>query len=102
METKMTIENDKGKVVVMKDAKSLGQLDFILVDGVMVIDHTRSFEKGIGVGKSLVVAAIEYAKKHNLKINPVCSYAYSVMVRNDEYKNLMTDSAEEGVSCKIW
>lgn len=102
MDTKLTIENDKGRVLATTDDQQAGYLDFTLVDGVMVIERTVSKVSGKYVGKNLVLEAINYARKHKLKVNPVCAYAYSVMVRDENFKRLMTDTAGEGVSCQIW
>ena len=47
---------------------------------VISIDHTEVDEalKGEGVGYKLVDASVEYARTHNLKIKPLCSFVASV------------------------
>ncbi|MBK0369032.1 GNAT family N-acetyltransferase [Flavobacterium agrisoli] len=42
-----------------------------------IIDHTEVKESfnGQGVGKKLVIAAVEFAKSNNLKIIPLCPFA---------------------------
>ena len=82
-------------------SKTTGRLDFKIQDNVMVIEHTRAFEKGKGVGRKLVVAAIEYAKDKGMKINPVCSFAYELMQKDVKYHELLVDEAGESLSCSL-
>jgi predicted GNAT family acetyltransferase len=90
-----------GKVSCLEDDREIGRLDFKIQDNVMVIEHTRAFEKGKGVGRKLVVAAIEYAKDKGMKINPVCSFAYELMQRDEKYHELLVDEAGESLSCSL-
>lgn len=56
-----------------------------------IIDHTEvnpAFE-GKGIGKKLVMAAVEYARANVLKILPLCPFAKSVFERTTEIKDVM-------------
>ena len=44
---------------------------------------------GRGIAKSLVKEVIEQARKRNVKIVPVCSYAQKMMTSSDEYKDVL-------------
>lgn len=57
----------------------------------MIIDHTEVTEvhKGEGIGTHLVAEAASYAREHQMKILPLCSFARSVMKHNKEYEDLL-------------
>ena len=57
----------------------------------MIIDHTRVFEgfEGQGIARQLVMAAIDFARQHGRTIVPVCSYARKVLMRTDEYMDIL-------------
>ena len=59
--------------------------------GRMIIDHTVVEEelKGQNAGKQLVAAAVDYARKNNLKILPLCPFARSVFQRVKEYGDVL-------------
>jgi len=59
--------------------------DALYIDSTFVPEEYR----GRGLGDTLTMAAIEYAKKNNLKIVPVCSYAKLFFKRHLEYENLL-------------
>lgn len=56
----------------------------------IIIEHTEVSEvlKGKNVGKQLVAAAVEYARKNNLKIIPLCPFTLSVFKRVKEYEDV--------------
>ena len=57
----------------------------------IIIDHTRVFEgfEGRGIARQMVLAAVDFARAHNRKITPVCSYAQAFLTRTDEYKDIL-------------
>lgn len=62
-----------------------------LVDGVMDVTHTEVPPplQGRGIAAALVAAAVEYARTHRLKINPVCTYARVWLKRHPELHDLL-------------
>jgi len=57
-----------------------------------IIDHTEVNEafNGQGVGKKMVLAAVDFARKNNLKILPLCPFAKSVFLKQaDEFKDVL-------------
>lgn len=55
------------------------------------IDHTEVDESlgGKGVGKLLLEATVDFARKNSMTITPICSYAKHVMDKNLEaYKDV--------------
>ena len=57
----------------------------------LIIEHTEVSEalKGKNAGKQLVAAAVEFARKNNLKILPLCPFARSVFDRVKEYSDVL-------------
>ena len=98
---KTEINVSTGKIQAYEDSHEVGNLEFELQNAVMTITHTHAYQKGMGIGNVLMVAAIEYATENHLKIRPVCSYAYAMMVKNPDYSKLLTDDAGEGISCRL-
>jgi len=56
----------------------------------MIIDHTEVAEihKGEGIGKQLVLEAIKYARLHQMKIQPLCSFARSILKHSKKYEDI--------------
>ena len=57
----------------------------------ILIDHTRVFDgfEGKGIARQMVLAAVDFARAHNRRIIPVCSYAQAFLTRTDEYKDIL-------------
>ncbi|WP_101773831.1 GNAT family N-acetyltransferase [Peptostreptococcus faecalis] len=90
--------------IIHKNGEKIGQ--FIAMDGdnrmgevfyswtekdKFTISHTgvRDEFAGLGVGKKLVMAAVEYARKNNLKIKPLCPFAAKIFKENKELDDLV-------------
>ncbi|MBM6992735.1 MAG: N-acetyltransferase [Prevotella sp.] len=95
------IKVNEGRVEAFEGNEEVGRLEFTLENSVMKIEHTMSYQEGKGIGRKLVMEAAEYAKDNGLKIKPVCSFAHAVLRRNEAYQNLLTEDADEGVSCRL-
>jgi predicted GNAT family acetyltransferase len=61
-------------------------------EGKMIIKHTTVHKefKGKGIGKELVMAAVDYARSNNIKITPLCPYAKSVFDKTEEIKDVLS------------
>ncbi len=57
----------------------------------IIVDHTEVSDalKGKGAGKKLVEAGVNFARKNNLKILPLCPFARSVFDRVKEYGDVL-------------
>lgn len=76
-----------GKFFYEQDGKELALMTYHRgADNKIIIDHTEVDEslKGQGVGKLLVEAAVEVARKEGAKILPVCPFAKAVLERGKE------------------
>jgi predicted GNAT family acetyltransferase len=58
----------------------------------IIIDHTDVSDalRGKGAGKQLVSAAVDYARKNNIKILPLCPFAKSVFEKVKEFQDVLS------------
>lgn len=103
MNTTLTTQGKEGKVIAQEGSEQVGELNFLLDNGVVVITHTRAFDghEGKGVAKMLVNATIDYARENGLKLRPICSYAYTYMMRHPEHAALLDKRTGEGIACGL-
>lgn len=78
--TKIEKEDDgkKGRFILYSDEKVAGELAFIWAgEGKFIIDHTEVDQaySGKGFGKKLVAEAVDYARKKDIRILPLCPFA---------------------------
>ncbi|WP_316634658.1 GNAT family N-acetyltransferase [uncultured Flavobacterium sp.] len=81
MEIQQINDGRKGYFEAVEDNKQAGKMTYTWAgDTKFIIDHTEVNPdfNGKGVGKKLVMAAVEYARTNNLKIIPLCPFAKSV------------------------
>lgn len=85
----MQIEHEpgghKGRFVIKEDGRELGEMTYTKAgEQKIIIDHTEAFpgSEGRGVGRKLVMAGVEYAREHGLRIIPLCPFAQTVFDRN--------------------
>jgi uncharacterized protein len=58
----------------------------------IVIDHTAVSKelKGRGIGRSLVEAAVKFARGKNLLIKPTCPFVKKVLESSEDYEDVLT------------
>ena len=82
----------KGYFEAIEDGKEAGKMTYTWAgDSKFIIDHTEVNEgfNGKGVGKKLVMKAVEYARNSNLKIIPLCPFAKSVFDKVEEIRDVL-------------
>ena len=91
----INIEGNKGAATWMVDGNKMGEMTFSLSASIMIIDHTEVDPslKGQGVGLKLWHAALDYARNENLKIVPLCPFAYKMFQRHPETHDLLSGGA---------
>ena len=78
---------------VEEDGKKLAAMTFSKAgDQLIIIDHTEVSDvlRGKNVGKQLVAAAVDHARKNGLKILPLCTFAKSVFEKTAEYQDVLS------------
>lgn len=91
---KIEIEDNgqSGEISAKIDSKKAGFIKFSWVGkDKMNIEHTEvdSEFEGKGIGKKLVLAAVEFARENSLKILSDCPYAKSVLEKDENLKDVL-------------
>ncbi|MBF4505558.1 N-acetyltransferase [Flavobacterium sp. JLP] len=92
MEVKQINDIKKGYFEAIEEGKEAGKMTYTWAgDSKFIIDHTEVNEEfsGKGVGKKLVLAAVDYARSNNLKIIPLCPFAKSVFDKNEDIRDVL-------------
>ena len=73
-----------------KDGGKLAEITWIQNDDTMKMNHTFVSDalRGQGVAKKLLDRAAGYAREHNFKMEPICSYVVSAFEKSDEYNDI--------------
>jgi uncharacterized protein len=74
-------EGSKGSFYVEENERMQAEMTYSMTGtNLMIIDHTEVSDelKGKNVGYQLVQAAVEFARKKQIKILPLCPFAKSV------------------------
>lgn len=92
MDVKHKSSNDKGYFYIEENSKRLGTMTYTFdKNGIVIVEHTRvdkDFE-GRGIGRQLVNAVIEYARKNHYKIIPHCPFTKKVLESSTEYNDIL-------------
>ena len=92
MNIELTERESNGHFAAIDGNKEAGRLSFSLpAENQMIIESTRvskEFE-GRGIGKNLVVAAVEYARKNKLTVIPSCPFARKVIDRDESLQDVL-------------
>ena len=92
MEIQQINDIRKGYFEAIEDGKEAGKMTYTWAgDSKFIIDHTEVSPEfnGKGVGKKLVMAAVDYARANNLKIIPLCPFAKSVFDKVEEIRDVL-------------
>ncbi len=93
MEIQQINDTKKGYFEAIEDGREAGKMTYTWAgDSKFIIDHTEVSPdfNGKGVGKKLVLAAVEYARKNNVKIIPLCPFAKSVFDKVEEIRDVLS------------
>lgn len=92
----MKIQRDdngkKGQFSAIINEEEAGLMTYTWAgDQKFIIDHTEVNPdfSGKGIGKQLVMAAVEFARENGLKILPLCPYAKSVFDRTPTISDVL-------------
>ena len=83
----------KGRFYVEVDGKRDALMSYTWAGSdKIIIDHTEvsGSLRGKGVGYKLVEAAVDFLRKKNLKVIPLCPFAKSVFDKTPEYANVLS------------
>ena len=79
----------ENRAVAIVDNNIIGECDYEVDNNKWAITHTIVSEEygGRGIAKKLVLAIVDEARKKNIKIIPLCSYAKNIL-KKEEYKDI--------------
>jgi len=92
MEIQQTNDTKRGYFEAVEDGKEAGKMTYTWAgDSKFIIDHTEVSPdfNGKGVGKKLLMAAVEYARTNDLKIIPLCPFAKSVFDKTPDIRDVL-------------
>jgi len=81
----------KGAFVWTQDGKRLARMTYSVAGKRVIIDHTEVDDvlRGKNAGAQLVRAAVDWARKENVKLLPLCPFARSVFEKTPEYADVL-------------
>lgn len=82
----------KGAFYVEVDGRQLAEMTYVWAGATrIIVDHTEVSDelRGMGVGKQLVAAAVDFAREKGIIIMPLCPFAKSVFERVPEFRDVL-------------
>lgn len=92
MEVKQHDTEKNGNFYIEENGKTLAIMTYVYAgDHKFIIDHTQVNEggEGKGLGKQLVNAAVEFARKKGYTILPLCPFAKSLFDKIPEWADVL-------------
>jgi uncharacterized protein len=92
MEIKRVLRGNKGFFIATENGAEAGVMTYTpAADDKIIIDHTEVNQAfaGKGIGKKLVMAAVDYARENKIKIIPLCTYTKSVFDKDKEIQDVL-------------
>ncbi len=84
-------QDGNGMFYIEKDGDIVAELTYKKMDnGVITLDHTETEPEmeGKGLASALVKHSVEFARKNDLKIDPLCAYAAKQFERHEDYRDV--------------
>ena len=84
-------DRNEGVFYIEQNGEELAEMTYTIEKGKMVINHTEVDEslRGKNIGFQLVEQGVEYARKKNLKILPLCEYADKVIQATEAFRDVL-------------
>lgn len=79
-------ERGRGKVALQFDGNEAGKMDVLVQGSKLTVYHTEvdSAYESQGFAKLLLTELVDYARKNELKIVPLCPYVHGQFRRNPD------------------
>lgn len=93
MEVTHIKNGNKGSFKATNNDQDAGEMTYVFAgESKFIIDHTEVNEAfaGQGVGLKMVLASVDFARKNNLKILPLCPFARSVFDKRPELGDVLS------------
>lgn len=92
MEINHRKEENKGAFIATEDGAKAGEMTYSKAgEDKFIIDHTEVNPEfnGKGVGKQMVLSAVEYARANGIKILPLCPFAKAMFDKNKDIQDVL-------------
>lgn len=92
MEIKRKEKGTRGIFTVIENNTQMGEMTYVWKDdNTIVIDHTEVYPRyeGRGIGKSMFMEAVAFAREKNLKIIPSCTFIETMFRRFPETADVL-------------
>lgn len=92
MEIKHKQADNKGAFIAEENGVKAGEMTYSKAGAEMIIiDHTEVNPEfnGKGVGKQMVLAAVDYARETGIKILPLCPFAKATFDKNKDIQDVL-------------
>ncbi|MCH2450492.1 MAG: N-acetyltransferase [Gracilimonas sp.] len=92
MEIQHRSTESKGEFFIEKDGKRIAEMTYSKAGTArIIIDHTEVSDegRGEGLGKKLVKEGVEFARKNDLKIMPLCPFAKAIIQKTPEFQDVL-------------
>ena len=100
MDTNLNVVNnsERNRFEIELDNGAFAVLDYRLHKGNLALMHTEvpASHQGHGIAARLAHAALEHAKRENMKVMVVCEYVGVYLKRHPEYIELLDQSYKNG------
>ncbi|MBE7170149.1 MAG: N-acetyltransferase [Williamsia sp.] len=86
-EVKLNLNEEKqGAFYIVEGTGQLGEMAVSISDARLTVYHTEVAAKaeGKGYGKKLLHEMVDYARKNNLKVIPLCTYVHAQFKRHPQ------------------
>lgn len=93
MEVQIKEIGSKGIFYIEENGEKLAEMTYSKAgETLIIIDHTEVSEKlkGLGAGKELVRAAVDFARERSIKILPLCPFSKAVFDKKPEYGDVLS------------
>lgn len=92
MNIKISENENKGAASYFVENEKKAEMTYsVASEELIIIDHTEVDEslQGEGIGKHLLMAIVEKARKENFKILPLCPFAKAMFNKDESIKDVL-------------
>ena len=93
MEIEHVKNGNKGSFKATHNGQYAGEMTYVFAgETKFIIDHTEVEEAfgGQGVGLTMVLASVDFAREKDLKILPLCPFAKSVFDKRQDLRDVLS------------
>ncbi|UFH31364.1 N-acetyltransferase [Chryseobacterium sp. C-71] len=92
IEVKQNNDEKHGSFEAVIDGNRAGLMTYTWAgEDRLIIDHTEVEDayNGKGVGKEMLIKAVEFARENNKKIIPLCPFAKATFQKNEDLRDVL-------------